>query len=270
MCAVVDPIYFEMLSDYLGPTIFKNEYTSTSTNRVIEDRTYDSPVYLQNGVSYIAKPTTYEMYSMYNSFNSPRTYIPYKRISHFREHINRLIYSQTITISQPCLDHVNTLFKEMPSLKNDVNIYSILHRSLYKHGFSKYVEHIHHLISRVTKKYLNIEYDHYYTMRKLFKQIEFEFTHFPILEGRKNFISYHIIIQFMLFLLHVHPRYYLPTIKDPIKRAHYYSMCLEYFKNTQMYDKLYGKFLSKHANCPHCTSFSFMFDPELVSILLPS
>lgn len=273
-------VYADMLQEYFAqsgapiPATFVTDYPTPPVTPPTppHPQNYTDPnvyCYIGDQGTYIAQATKHELYTQYNH-QTPRHYTPYRRISHFREHLNRLMYCQYVSISQSCLEHIDTCFSTTPSLLHDPHVYTKIHKTMYVNGYSKYVEHIHYLISRNTRKHLSISYTSYHMLRDMFLQMEKQFhdrSHFT--NKRKNFVSYHIIIQFLLFLLHLHPRYYLPTIKDIQKREYYYSLCLLYFSETESYNTIIEQFIRKKTTCKHCRNGNYLFDRELVELLLP-
>lgn len=271
-------VYLEMLQEYsntsgiyipnpnVEPSIAESLYIGTGEPAYCDPNVFQS---INNNGTYIAVPTSYELYINHNHTRK-RAYTPYKRINHLREHINRITYCQYVSISNACLAHIEQLFTQEPGLSTDHDVYRKVHASLYKHGFRKYIEHIHYLIMHVTKKPLKIGYTTYSSIRLLFVQMENQFKIDTFLSStRKNFVSYQIILQFILFIFHIHPNYYLPTIKDANKREHYYNLCFLYFSGTPSYDKHMANFIEKTKTCKHCLAQQYMFDTELTSLLLP-
>ena len=226
----------------------------------------DDRNYLGDGLSYIVNPTYDEQEKWgFRPFYVIRPYVAYKRISHFREHLNRLMYSQFVSISPKCLKLVSDIFEQNKYLANDENVYSKIQHCLYQYGYSKYTEHIHHMISRYTGKSLKIDYDDYGYLCILFRQLEKQFNDNRInIPTRKNFISYQIVLQFLLFIMHIHPHYYLPTIKDAKKRSMYYSTCMVYFAETEEYTAAMTVFITRQRKCKNCLYGNYMFDEELI------
>ena len=273
MC--IPKIYLEMVGEYLihqGLSDLPSKYLPSPPATPSGSLVFDTCLhyYLNDCGTYIADPTPYEMYTSYNTFGTKKSYTPYRRISHFREHLNRLMSSQWITISDECYAFVKSLFETTPSLHCDHNVYSIMHQALYRNGFSKFIEQIHYLIHQFTNISLYISTDQHASLCSLFTQMEHQFTHHSLMHlSRKNFVSYHILIQFLLLLHHIHPVYYLPSIKDLSKREHYYALCLLYFSATPNYSSTITNFIRQTLTCTACLRKEYMFDHELVSMMFP-
>jgi Poxvirus Late Transcription Factor VLTF3 like len=264
----IPTVYLDMVNQFLhGKTDLPiSPPASGDENENDQHYQYDafrSHNYLQNGLSYIAEPTTYEMY-LNPPLRHTRPYTPYKRISHFREHLNRLLFSQFIYISPLCLADVSSFFMTECN-PCDPHIYRKIHAFLKKKGYSKYVEHIHYLISSNTKRSLDIKPQDHEMLTMAFTQLDFVFQQHKSV-GRKNLISYHVIVQLFLFLFHYHPHYYLPTIKNPTLRVKYYDLGYYYLTQTQIFPRLMHLFKKRRQLCTKCCSQSYMFDRELVEM----
>lgn len=207
-------------------------------------------------------PPVHELYSSYDM--TKITYTPYKRISHFREHLHRLTYSQFVTISNPVwLSTCHFLGCYGPL--NDATYYA-LKKQLKRDQLSYSNEHIHHMISRFYKVYLTIDPGDFFYMCQLFNQIEYAFLNL-FADTRKNFISYYIVVQFILYLFHYHPLYILPSIKKKDRRCDYYHILLICFANTPLYEQILYIHFTRKKQCYHCCSNNPLFDNELVSCI---
>ena len=205
-------------------------------------------------------PTDNYMYQNYDMVYI--RYTPYKRISHFREHLNRLQYCQMVYVpphvidcAMQCLQHYTTL---------PLNCYDILKDCLKHRGYSKYNEHIHYLISCYDKEYLSISYRDRHLMCTAFIQMD---HHFRQTGQRKNILSYYLTVQLLLYLFHYHPRYALPSIKDVSKRTEYYMCLIDLLKAIPLFDTLMTTFHQRKLSCTMCHTSCYMFDRELVILL---
>jgi len=198
-------------------------------------------------------------------------YSPYKRISHFREHLNRLQFCQFVTIPQTLYALVKEWFTLLPKDMTPPFLYNQVKLLLKDEGYSHFNEHIHHLISYATQNYLDITYDDRQLMCQLFVQLEYAFKNLTRqkrdLGKRKNFFSYYLIVQLVLYLFHVHPSYYLPTLLDDIKRHHYYLFLLNLFSETPLYQRIITLHFTRKKQCYHCTTHSTLFDNDLIALL---
>lgn len=200
-------------------------------------------------------------------------YTPYKRISHFREHLNRLQGCQFITIPNKLQVIVNDALDTL-SDSNDHQKYYFIKEVLRKNRFSQFNEHIHYLISQKEKKQISINYEDYHLLCRLFQEIENVFQkkrsddQTGFLYKRKNLISYYLIIQLLLYIFHYHPNYSLPTLYDEAKRKDYYLLLLGMLQNTTIGLQLWEEHFRRKKTCFVCQSEkSNFFDKELLSLL---
>lgn len=192
-------------------------------------------------------------------------YTPYKRISHFREHLNRLQYCQFVTVPSMVFDVVrNTYPRTYQDFKNQ----------LKQNKLSHYNEHIHYLLSYFNQDYLKIDYPDFHQMCTLFVQLDHLFKNEKndINPRRKNFISYYIIVQWILYMFHYHPHYNLPSLKDSHKRQYYYIFLLNLFSHTPLYQPILEQHFRRKRDCQVCQELSLhhptsQFDVELLSLL---
>lgn len=201
-------------------------------------------------------PTRTECYNNYDMVT--KKYIPYKRLSHFREHINRLNYCQDVHIPNKVwlvACHV------LSNIQDKTQSYNSLSMALKKENLTKYNEHIHHLISKYSGLYLNISYEDRRLMCDIFIQIETQFnrqqTRYP---ARKNMFSYYIITQCLLYLLHYHNYYKLPSLRDISKQKQYYLEVLSYIAQCREHEYVMFIHQSRKKDCRHCcqhTDYSF-------------
>ena len=191
-------------------------------------------------------PTRTECYNNYEIVT--KKYIPYKRLSHFREHLNRLNYCQDVHIPKSVwLVTCHTL----SIIQDKTQSYTCLSTALKDEKLSKYNEHIHHLISKYSGMYLNISYDDRHLMCDMFVQIEQQFNH---TNGghRKNMISYYIVTQCLLYMLHYHTYYKLPSLRDISKQKQYYIQVLTYISRCKDYQCILFIHTSRKRDCEHC------------------
>jgi hypothetical protein len=198
---------------------------------------------------------------------NPVRYTPYKRISHFREHINRLQYCQTVTIPQHVMDSVSQFFKTQTIETHQQ--YTLVKQHLRKHNWSHLNEHIHYLISANTRSFINIVYEDHRKMCTLFTQLEHQFkqaqqkqTH-----DRKNIFSYYLIVQLVLYLFHYHPTYSLPTLFDLSKRKVYYRYLLTLLQKVPMSEDILFMHFKRKRDCQQCNQGLYFFDDDLITLL---
>lgn len=203
-------------------------------------------------------------------------YSPYKRISHFREHLNRLQFCQFVTIPNTVYEIVRRHLSSLSTLYNNVSLYIYVKLVLKEYGYSNYNEHIHHLISHTTKQFINITYDDRGLMCTLFIQLEHVFQKTALHHGadpqrkkadRKNIFSYYLIVQLVLYLFHYHPNYLLPTLLDDTKRQQYYLFLLQLFSQTPIYHEVITLHFIRKKKCRSCVQSQPLFDEELVSMI---
>jgi hypothetical protein len=202
----------------------------------------------------------YENYDMVT-----KKYIPYKRLSHFREHLNRLNYCQDVHI--PPAAWIVTCHT-LSNLKDTSQSYHKLALALKEKKLSKYNEHIHHLISKYSGTYLNISYDDRRLMCEVFVQIEQQFSRNNTQSSRKNMISYYIVTQSLLYMLHYHTYYKLPSLRDMTKQKHYYKQVLLFISRCKDYTELMFIHTNRKRECQHCCNqVDIAFDTTLKTLL---
>jgi hypothetical protein len=198
-------------------------------------------------------------------------YSPYKRISHFREHLNRLQFCQFVTIPDRLFRLVKECIDKLPLETNHPLLYLCVKMLLKEQGYSHFNEHIHHLISHSTQKFLDISYDDRHLMCQLFLQLEYVFKSRHSKEQgqgkRKNFFSYYLIVQLVLYLFHYHPVYYLPTLLDDSKRRQYYLFLLNLFSQTPLYQHVITLHFTRKKLCQPCNTHKTLFDGDLTELL---
>ncbi len=246
--------------DMVGSYLIENGDDHGNDCLIIESDTVSVPVYRVCYPEEWQYPPRYEAMTTYDV--TPKGYVPYKRISHFREHLHRLTYSQFVTIPTSLWAVVCYGLSTRKTSKSDV--YFFLKRLLRKHNMSKYNEHIHHMISRYTRRYLNIDPMDFMDMCLIFRQIES-----VVLRGtsRKNMFSYYLLVQFILYLFHYHPFYCLPSISNDRKRHQYYVDILSAFSKTQMYSRILYIHFDRKRDCRVCCVGESLFDNYLHSLL---
>lgn len=282
MCDL-DVRHLELVSDFLCSRriehdlerILEEEMKKIQLFERVDDTAYPSDCLcmLQDGVSYIVYPDEYEMMTEYALLVEKRPYTPYKRVSHFREHLNRLTHCQFVHVPEECLAWLREQREESDSKEQRAHLYSVIHQRMYRGPWARYVEHIHFIIGEIYGISLYIPQDTYLEMCLLFIQMETVFKReqhrFFEPQGRKNFLSYHIVVQFMLMLFHLHPSYRLPTIKNAQRRQQYYEQCLYYFQQTPLYMPIFSRSVRQRYTCEACNTNTTMFDEEVVHTLFP-
>lgn len=204
-------------------------------------------------------------------------YSPYKRISHFREHLNRLQYCQFVTIPDEVHKMVQESLRPIQHVKQTIhkNVYFMVKELLKNKGCSVYNEHIHYLISATTNIFITISYEDRSLMCTLFIQLEHAFKHrarklgyqIDSLENRKNIFSYYLIIQLMLYLFHCHPCYHLPTLLDNGKRQQYYLFLLTLLVETPLYNQVIHQHFTRKKMCQACCQHQTFLDEDLTNLL---
>lgn len=201
---------------------------------------------------------------------TPVRYTPYRRISHFREHLNRLQFCQFVSIPTSVYKALEPYFKESP-LSLSPSTYFDIKSILKRHHFSHYNEHIHHLISYFHRSYLKIDYQDFQKMCSLFRELELAYEHhstfFQESSHRKNFVSYYLVVQFVLYLFHYHTPYIMPTLLDQVKRSHYYATLLTMFSHTTHYSSLLHHHFVLKKECQSCQTHQTYFDIDLLKLL---
>lgn len=196
-------------------------------------------------------------------------YIPYKRISHFREHLNRLQYCQEVSIpNEVWMEVCHFLSLSAWDQKQKENLYYAVKEMLQKKQYSRFNEHIHFMLSKYFGDFLDIRYEDHVLMCKLFLAIETEFQKRTKKDiTRKNMISYYIIVQIILYLFHYHPKYKLPTVHDEWKRQLHYITILKIIQSLPDYEKILRLHFKRKRDCEICCTYKNLFDPELQQLL---
>jgi hypothetical protein len=192
-------------------------------------------------------------------------YTPYKRISHFREHLNRLQYCQFVTVPDAVYGDIAEKL-----LTSDTNgqMYQQVKKLLRRFKQSRYNEHIHYMISKFTNKYISISYDDHRLMCQLFIQLENAFkVASEHTDKRKNIFSYYLIVQLILYVFHYHPHYQLPTLIDKKKRAAYYGFLLCLLSKTALCEQILYMHEERKHGCYQCNHKSAGFDRDLTVLL---
>ena len=200
-------------------------------------------------------------------------YTPYKRISHFREHLNRLQGCQYINIPENVIETVRQKISN-EQIKSNNNLYYIIKDLLRENHQSHFNEHIHHLISLVLKEYMYISYNDHRSLCKIFQEIETLFIQQRrdskiFFTKRKNLISYYLIVQLLLYLFHYHPRYKLPTLYDVFKRREYYLILLGLIQQCSFGPPLLEEHFRRKKDCKFCqmNESKLVFDNELLELI---
>ena len=197
-------------------------------------------------------------------------YIPYKRISHFREHLNRLQFCQDVHIPNRVWMEVCHFLSNHPiSQHNQIHVYYQVKEHLRSKRMSRYNEHIHFMISKFFQRYLNISYDDHYLMCQLFCSIEqiFQQANSRLEHNRKNMISYYIIVQIILYIFHYHPTYKLPTVHDEMKRQLHYVTIFKIIQSLPQYHDILTLHFQRKRDCEVCQRKQNLFDDELQILL---
>lgn len=198
-------------------------------------------------------------------------YIPYKRISHFREHLNRLQYCQDVYIPKTVWMEVCHFLSSISTSteQQEEGIYYQVKEHLRDKKMSRYNEHIHFMISKFKRTYLNIAYEDHFLMCQLFCSIERVFQKDNVRKehNRKNMISYYLIIQVILYIFHYHPQYKLPTVHDELKRQLHYVTIFQIIQSLPQYHDILTLHFQRKRDCEVCQKKRNLFDSELQSLL---
>lgn len=254
-------IYLSMVDEYLG-----NVSATVKEVYLTPPQTPESTVDEIN----IAEPTAKEIYNSSSIFQK-RKYSPYKRISHFREHINRINFTQSVTLPQECLTLVNQWANEQSIPKSKLfwkdNIYDLLKGLLAKKFKSKCIEYIPYIINlhRRNKNVflLTVNYSDYETMCNSFKAIEKIYIRKQsqyVFNRKRRFISYYIIIQCLFTIFHTHPSYTLPTLKNTISKSFFYNHVFKLIRESpSLCNYLKATYMERLSKCKVCNKKSTFF-----------
>lgn len=142
------------------------------------------------------------------------SYYYYKRINHFQECLNQFQAKENTTIPDEIIQCILT---ELAKERKSINCLNSTNTKLYlkKHNFSKYYEHITHIIFKINKKpipQLSPEIED--KLKKMFQDIQKPFEkHKP--STRKNFLSYNYCFYKFFELLEMDEfLIYFPLLKD--------------------------------------------------------
>jgi hypothetical protein len=261
-------IYLSMVNDYFSDTVYP---LPTAMEPFQLPSPPESPDFYHRYLC-IAEPSTYEISQSSRRFQK-RLYTPYKRMGHFREHLNRINFSQFVHIPAKCFDLIDQHVNTVCSTDNDKQrffthnpyIYTHLKQVLSRFDSSKYIEHIHYLIGFYRHKYTPrsvarsiISYSHYRQLCALFLELEkglLESDYTPV-RNSKRLIPYTAVMQCLLTLLHIHPTYYLPTLIHQTKKWVYYKLIFMTLLNTPLGQATMREFMLKNTSCQACV------DPE--------
>lgn len=208
-------------------------------------------------------------------------YSPYQRISHFREHLNRIQGCQFVTVPDSIMKTIQEDVKNnYRSSRNGYfydDLYQFVKGSLRRRKWTHYNEHIHYMIHQSLQTYVSIKYDDFQLVCQIFKQLEQAFTKWNTheklelfeLQPRKNLFSYYLVVQTLLYMFHYHPHYQLPTLHDESKRKKYYVLLLALIQSIPMGEKLFYLHFERKKQCPVCVKgFAHLsFDTDLIQLL---
>jgi len=257
-------IYMDMVNDYLHEPVYDTVPFKTGLVSPPE-----SPDFYHRYLC-IAEPSQFEVYQSSKLFQK-RQYTPYKRLGHFREHLNRINFTQFVHIPTECFNiidqalqlHCKTSHNIARFFTHNENIYFYLQKILSKHNSSKYIEHAHYLIHYYRNRikphhgvHCTISYTDYQTLCSLFVQFENQL----ILNGgstkQKRLIPYNAVVQCFFTLLHIHPSYHIPYMKCKAKKWKYYHLILDTLLHTDEGKTALTTFKLKNITCTRC------HDPE--------
>lgn len=248
-------IYAEMLKE-VGVDV---EHSEPFKEKCVAQAPFYRVVYPENW----SQPTSFECQRDYDMINIK--YIPYRRISHFREHLNRLQYCQFVYIPDEVL---RSTAKYIKSCQDDDNrIYFKVKSYLKKKKWSKYNEHIHHMISKFAGNHIHISPEDHRLICSTFLQLEWQFKKECAKMSRKNLFSYFIVVQMILYLFHYHPSYKLPSLCNEWKQEEYYVTCLNMLTKIPIYSDLMMIHFMRKKNCIHCCKKSQNFDQALIKLI---
>jgi len=247
-----------------------DEYTDYKRERYEQE--FGQRIYRVSYPEHFYIPTSrFEKASSNVSIWKSMRYTPYKRISHFREHINRLQYCQSVTIPPNVLASVKRLFQEELNHTDSTIKYCYLKvkQHLRQQRWSHLNEHIHYLISQNTDRFICISYDDHRLMCTLFTQLEHAFkqTQRSKTHDRKNIFSYYLIVQLILYLFHYHPHYHLPTLYDHHKRHLYYEYLLTLIQKVPVFEQIMFIHFKRKRDCQACQQQQVYFDEDLTHFI---
>lgn len=265
--------YMDLFYDTYGfyPDKEYTAYQKEDDQRHIEEES--KRIYRVSYPDHFYVPTSrYELAAQNVSNWTSLRYTPYKRISHFREHVNRLQYCQNVTIPKSVLDSVAAFFagKQSPIQNCSVkNAYMLVKQHLRRNQWSHLNEHIHYLISANTQQFIQIDYTDHRLMCTLFIQMEHQFKQEQKHQrhDRKNIFSYYLIVQLILYLFHYHPPYYLPTLYDTTKRKVYYRYLLTLLQKVPLAETILFQHFKRKRDCQWCNQEVVYFDEDLLLLI---
>jgi hypothetical protein len=242
---------------------------------VIEEKEETLPIYkyVEYPENFYIPKNVYELSCQNISYWKKIRYTPYKRISHFREHLNRLQGCQFINVPETVFELVKNTLNDYQH-KSSIQLYFVVKETLRNRKYSQYNEHIHYLISQVQREYLTISYSDHRFLCRIFQELETLFNNqkksaSSFFKRRKNLISYYLIVQLLLYLFHYHPRYKLPTLYDITKRKEYYTILLGLIQSCNFGPQLLEEHFRRKKNCKFCQGDQSIsvFDRELVELI---
>lgn len=227
-------------------------------------------------------------------------YSPYQRISHFREHLNRIQGCQFVTVPQhimiaikQCLQkNYSAMTKRCVLISSSRkcnnsstmeshlfydDLYQFVKKKLRKEHWTQYNEHIHYMIHHALNTHVSITYEDFHLICAVFKQLEQAFTKWNTnekltafeLEPRKNLFSYYLVVQTLLYMFHYHPHYQLPSLYDEQKRKKYYVLLLALIQSIPLGERLFFLHFERKRECLFCCKHlsHYSFDSDLINLI---
>ena len=154
-----------------------------------------------------------------------RPYVPYKRMTHFIQHCVQVTGRNWSPELQPI---VRRLKKAGVKVK-DPMAYFRVRRLLKKWGFtSPHYRTIFALLKQMGGEVVAVPYKYEMALRQDFERLCAAFDESRSIHGRKNFLSYYLVVQLLLDKYKIRSFYKLPSIKDRVKFSSlvetYYTM----------------------------------------------
>lgn len=223
-------------------------------------------------------------------FNNPtlkrkRKYTPYKRLGHFREHLNRINFTQFIHLPPDCMSLIDTWLGEyepakIADLLHCRDIYTVIRKVLSKKGKSKYIEHIPYIIGYLRNKHhvgstnimkCTIPESDYKLLCAIFTELEKQYILDNINEAyarKKRFFSYYVVVQCLFTLLHIHPTFHLPVMTNKANKLAYYQTIYTLLAKTKLFSTVKALFEERTLTCSCKSADHSNLDSDCLFLLL--
>ena len=274
-------IYLSMVNDHLKQHIYVTPPSSPKRMTQLELNYMD----VQMPIARASKAEYWES----QPIRAKRKYTPYRRLGHFREHLNRINFTQFIKIPGECWQIIDLWVRKQTKSKEESlqlfqtdTIFISLKKLLSRKGDSKYIEHIPYLIGTYRHRYgfvrnilkCTIEHTEYMWLCDIFKSLEEQYALHntkTLLGRKKRFFSYYTVIQCLFTLLHIHPTFVLPVMRNRENKLNYYKTIFYLLFQTEHKQKLVKTYTDRTDTCI-CSSLTSTtthgLDGECLSVLL--